>query len=56
MGRARRGPDVYMIRDSVDFSLQYELGNMRKCWGQSWSYVIDQERLKKSMWIPVFKS
>ena len=49
------GTDVYII-NSVDFSLQYEICNMSKFWGQSWSYVISiQKDWKKSLWIPVFK-
>ena len=51
------GTDVYIIRDSVHFSLQYEICKMRKFWGQSWSYVISiQKDWKKSLWIPIFKS
>ena len=38
------GTDVYIIRDSVHFSLQYEICKMRKFWGQSWSYVISIQK------------
>ena len=45
--------DEYIIRDSVDLSLQFELCNMRKFLGQSWSYVIDPERLKKKIIVDI---
>ena len=38
------GADVYIIRGSVDFRLQYEIFKMRKFWGQSWSYVISIQK------------
>ena len=38
------GTDVSIIRDSVDFSLQYEICKMRKFWGQYWSYVISIQK------------
>ena len=43
-GGKGEGTDVYIIRDSVDFSLQYEICQMRKFWGQYWSYVISIQK------------